>query len=311
MSKKNKTGKQDKGRKTVVHPFHGLGSINGQTAIGFEFGKSGLSKKGAQEFDRRIEGINDFLINTNHKIKLRGYASRPGTEAFNLNLSLERAETVKARLVEKYQVDPNRIEIVGLGEMDVRTKLAEANEQDDHIDNPENRSVTLDIEPMAEQDENAAFGDTAVERFDQLGEDRENGIEPFREVVEPYADLVGKETVSPGNPFGEAPSDNVDKFADQAVDKILEPLKAMKAILVDKDIKPALKMAAKYISGGLLDMVRSNSANEVASQRAFLYDALAKAVAAGIDDTYSSDLTDMSPKQLALYNNLRNSISRT
>jgi outer membrane protein OmpA-like peptidoglycan-associated protein len=50
------------------------------------------------------------------RIEIQGYASQPGTEAYNLLLSQRRADELKRLLVEKYGIDPGRIVPVGKGE---------------------------------------------------------------------------------------------------------------------------------------------------------------------------------------------------
>ena len=50
------------------------------------------------------------------RIEIQGYASQPGTKAYNLLLSQRRADELKRVLVEKYGIDPGRIVPVGKGE---------------------------------------------------------------------------------------------------------------------------------------------------------------------------------------------------
>jgi peptidoglycan-associated lipoprotein len=56
-----------------------------------------------------------FRANPAMRIVIGGYASSPGTEAYNMALGMRRAEAAKAYLVSQ-GVDPVRIEIATLGE---------------------------------------------------------------------------------------------------------------------------------------------------------------------------------------------------
>jgi OOP family OmpA-OmpF porin len=53
---------------------------------------------------------------------IEGYASAPGTDAYNMKLSVERAQNVRQYLVEQYSIAGSRLEAVGYGE----TKLLDS-----------------------------------------------------------------------------------------------------------------------------------------------------------------------------------------
>ncbi len=78
----------------------------------FDFDKSVLKPQGRATLDdlaAKIKGINlETLIST-------GYTDSIGTEAYNMGLSLRRANAVKAYLVSK-GIDANRIVVEGRGE---------------------------------------------------------------------------------------------------------------------------------------------------------------------------------------------------
>ena len=78
----------------------------------FDFDKSVLKPAGRASLDdlaAKIKGINlETLIST-------GYTDSIGTEAYNMGLSLRRANAVKAYLVSK-GIDANRIVVEGRGE---------------------------------------------------------------------------------------------------------------------------------------------------------------------------------------------------
>jgi len=65
----------------------------------------------------KIKQIAKILkANPKLKIEIDGYTDNIGTEAYNLKLSLKRAESVKDILVNIYKINPKRIIIKGFGE---------------------------------------------------------------------------------------------------------------------------------------------------------------------------------------------------
>lgn len=54
----------------------------------------------------------------NYGFRIEGHTDASGPEAYNQTLSERRATAVRAYLVEKHQVDPARLQIVGRGETD-------------------------------------------------------------------------------------------------------------------------------------------------------------------------------------------------
>jgi peptidoglycan-associated lipoprotein len=59
--------------------------------------------------------VTVFRANPSLRIVISGYASKPGTETYNMALGLRRADAAKAYLVSQ-GVDPSRIEVVTHGE---------------------------------------------------------------------------------------------------------------------------------------------------------------------------------------------------
>jgi outer membrane protein OmpA-like peptidoglycan-associated protein len=79
--------------------------------IFFETGKWELLEDSFVELRRLV----DFLKNNqNYKIKIYGHTDDVGTNQFNLNLSIKRAESVKNFLIEN-GIENNRIFIKGYG----------------------------------------------------------------------------------------------------------------------------------------------------------------------------------------------------
>lgn len=77
----------------------------------FDFGKASIRIRSYQSLDR----VADLLVQKNFTLKLAGHTDNVGSEAANLKLSKERAESVKAYLVSK-GVNPSRVEATGYGE---------------------------------------------------------------------------------------------------------------------------------------------------------------------------------------------------
>ena len=101
----------------------------------FDFDKSVLKPQGRATLDdlaAKIKGINlETLIST-------GYTDSIGTEAYNMGLSLRRANAVKAYLVSK-GIDANRIVVEGRGERNpVATNKTAAGRA-------KNRRVAIDV----------------------------------------------------------------------------------------------------------------------------------------------------------------------
>ncbi len=86
---------------------------------------SGLAIKVNFEFDsyQLTEGAQDYLDQLGEdlaehqsvQISVEGHTDRYGTEAYNSELSIKRAESVKTYLVEKFEIAPNRIVTLGHG----------------------------------------------------------------------------------------------------------------------------------------------------------------------------------------------------
>jgi len=66
---------------------------------------------------------------------IEGYADPRGTSTANLKLSKQRAESVRAYLVDTLHIDPARLDAVGKGDRELMNKV--------NVDAPENRRVTI------------------------------------------------------------------------------------------------------------------------------------------------------------------------
>jgi OOP family OmpA-OmpF porin len=91
-------------------------SINAR--ILFDFDSFRLTDDAKAALDRLASVLNDDLMK-GKKIEIDGHTDAVGTADYNLTLSQERAEAVRAYLVEKHGVAPERLPVVGKGKTDL------------------------------------------------------------------------------------------------------------------------------------------------------------------------------------------------
>jgi OOP family OmpA-OmpF porin len=77
----------------------------------FDFGKATIRAKSFPSLDR----VAELLVNKNFSLKLAGHTDNVGSDAANLSLSKDRAESIKSYLVSK-GANASRIEATGYGE---------------------------------------------------------------------------------------------------------------------------------------------------------------------------------------------------
>ncbi|QJB58126.1 OmpA family protein [Pseudodesulfovibrio sp. zrk46] len=82
--------------------------------IQFEFNKASIDPKSYALVDAVGEALNSPELK-GKKIIIAGHADQRGTDAYNLKLSKNRADSVKQYLVNKWGVDPALVETVGYG----------------------------------------------------------------------------------------------------------------------------------------------------------------------------------------------------
>ena len=80
----------------------------------FDFDKAQLKPAGTDKLDAVIESLrgNDSQL----EVRITGHADRIGGDNYNRQLALERARSVKQYLIERRTLQPDRLEIVSMGE---------------------------------------------------------------------------------------------------------------------------------------------------------------------------------------------------
>lgn len=83
----------------------------------FQFNSTQMDKKSQNIIEQFIKELNR---SPSLRIKLTGHTDSSGSDEYNLKLSLERANTVKKLLVQKYKLSPNQIITEGKGEKQLK-----------------------------------------------------------------------------------------------------------------------------------------------------------------------------------------------
>jgi OmpA-OmpF porin, OOP family len=81
--------------------------------IHFDFDKSTLKPAAQTILKRNIQVLKD---NPNTQVRIAGYTSASGTDAYNQALSERRAAAVKNYLTNEGLISPNRLSMIGYGE---------------------------------------------------------------------------------------------------------------------------------------------------------------------------------------------------
>ena len=83
--------------------------------VHFEFDKSALTPKAKAILKKNIQILKD---NPNAKVRLAGYTSASGTDAYNQALSERRSKAVQDYLISEGVITPDRLTTIGYGETD-------------------------------------------------------------------------------------------------------------------------------------------------------------------------------------------------
>lgn len=83
--------------------------------IKFEFNSAQLTGQAKEVIRTLGEAINSARLKADHFI-ISGHTDSTGRPDYNMRLSNRRAQTVRDYLVERFAVDPGRLEVVGRGQ---------------------------------------------------------------------------------------------------------------------------------------------------------------------------------------------------
>jgi OOP family OmpA-OmpF porin len=86
--------------------------------IQFEFGSAELTPSARQVLDELGAALNSDELSA-FQFSLVGHTDAVGSEAANLSLSEQRAQSVKNYLIGQFRIDPVRLEASGVGEADL------------------------------------------------------------------------------------------------------------------------------------------------------------------------------------------------
>ena len=86
-----------------------------QNKVMFAQNKAELTPESKQVLDKQIAWLKE---NPNKKVIVKGYTDPTGSTARNMQLGMERAESVKAYFAAN-GIDPNRVSVVSFGEQDL------------------------------------------------------------------------------------------------------------------------------------------------------------------------------------------------
>lgn len=118
----------------------GLGTPKVDLQVHFAFDRGDLTDKGQQQSD----GLGKLLADNpyaGYKFVFVGHTDAKGTDDYNQRLSLERAESVKKYIIERYSVAASRITVEGHGKRE--PLYPPTSEEDDRL----NRRVEVRLVP--------------------------------------------------------------------------------------------------------------------------------------------------------------------
>jgi len=82
-------------------------------AIHFDYDKAVVKDEFMDEVGNLAKFMNQYL---NTVVTVEGHTDSAGTDKYNKALSQRRADAVKAVLISKYNIEPERVKAVGYGE---------------------------------------------------------------------------------------------------------------------------------------------------------------------------------------------------
>ena len=108
--------------------------------INFDTGSANLAADVRSDLDVVGAALSDDRL-SDKRFKLVGHTDHRGEESYNMQLSESRAQSARQYLVEKYEIDPSRLDTVGMGESKPMMDGQDANSM------RRNRRVELELVP--------------------------------------------------------------------------------------------------------------------------------------------------------------------
>jgi OmpA-OmpF porin, OOP family len=122
-----KEGDRDVWETIEVGQANGRGSVN--MKIRFDVNSYTIRPESLSLLDELAKSMADPRLN-NRTFQIIGHTDSDGSEAYNSQLSLKRAQAVKAYLIHRHVVSSDRIEVFGYGEtLPLKPNTSAANKQ--------------------------------------------------------------------------------------------------------------------------------------------------------------------------------------
>jgi hypothetical protein len=238
--------------------------------------------------------MGDFLFDPRAVLKVETWASRPGSESYNLKLTEQRADVVASLLRE--QGVTGRIEKIAHGEAPPPSEHArlaldqpapghkgKENAQDDAADRVAVVTNVVYVGPPLDFEAEVVPSDR--EEMRQLDEAIQSGEDAFKVIASSVGEKARDLFPVGDNPFGEEPSADPSELIDQVGEKVKEVVKAATSGL--KAPEKVAKILGKYTLGTLFEgVVRENWKAEVAAKRMPLFAAFADGAAGALDPLF-------------------------
>jgi outer membrane protein OmpA-like peptidoglycan-associated protein len=273
-------------RRSFDRPAHG---------VGFGFNKEQPAMGEMERLMATLKAeMGDLRGDPMAVIKVETWASRPGTESYNLKLTQQRADVLE-KLLRQHGFTGTIVKIAH-GEAPREPEHApmaldqpkpvdrgKADAQDDAA----NRVAIVTVEAVGTSiDFEPEVVPSDREEMRQLDEATKSGKKTFTSIASITGEQIRDLIPVPDNPLGEEPSGDPQEFLRQAGEKVKEVLEDL--VSGPKAPEKVAKLLGKYTLGPLFEgVVRENWKAEVAAKRMPLYAAYADGAAGAIDPKFS------------------------
>lgn len=133
-------GQEEVMEERLPEPLKAVAELKLEDWVHFEFDKYDLTPLGKELLDQVVQRLKEY---PEVKVVLEGHACSCGTERYNYNLGLRRAQAVQDYLVQQ-GISPSRLSVVSYGEL--RPAVVERT----RADHAKNRRVEFNVRPPEE-----------------------------------------------------------------------------------------------------------------------------------------------------------------